>query len=510
MSQDQSYRHFAEIMPGQSLTTKLCPVCFGNRVHYAFSCQGDRVLQCSECNFTFNTSPDASHPEGNGGETAINRSAQLGGLAEIVSQIIPGKSFSDEEIRAVNWHSDGRVVLAPRASECNVVLSVGQLDASNDPLPMLKQLWAQLSPSDTAVFVYRDIRRAGVAIGSLEWEQMTGRRHAYLDAHTALTILHRSGFRCQGVRRLRRRVSLQQLIENEGNHLVNGRLDRLFRLLPKPLRRVIRMNALSADVAILAVPRPADAPEISVVVPVYNEAPTLAKLLDQVLRVEFQDARVEVIIVESNSTDGSKEIVQGYASHPRVTCLFEDRPRGKGHATRLGLARAKGDVIIIQDADLEYDIEDYHGLIDPILSGHAAFVLGSRHGGRNHWKLRQFGKPLLSKFYNLAHVLVTAYINIFFGLNLRDPQTMYKVCRRDCIEGLTFYGAYFNFDYELLLKIVRKGYKPIEIPVNYRSRSHAEGKKIRMWRDAPLGLLMITKLRFTPLRRFLGIGDPIE
>ncbi len=87
---------------------------------------------------------------------------------------------------------------------------------------------------------------------------------------------------------------------------------------------------------------------------------------------------------------------------------------------------------------------------------------------------------------------------------------MFKVCRRDCVEGIGFHANYFNFDYELLLKVVRKGYTPVEVPVNYRSRSHAEGKKIRMWRDAPLGLWMITKLRMTPLSRFLRIGEPIE
>jgi len=247
-----------------------------------------------------------------------------------------------------------------------------------------------------------------------------------------------------------------------------------------------------------------------VIVPVYNEAPTVAKVIDAVLRVQLVGAQIQIVIVESNSTDGSREIVQRYATHPRVTCIFEERPRGKGHATRCGLDHARGDILLIQDADLEYDIEDYVSLLNPIIRGHEAFVVGSRHGGRQHWKLRQFTKPFLAAFYNLAHVLVTSYINVLFRLNLRDPQSMFKVCRRDCIEGIGFRANYFNFDYELLLKVVRKGYTPVEVPVNYRSRSHAEGKKIRMWRDAPLGLWMITKLRLTPLARFLHIGEPIE
>ncbi|HYC70237.1 MAG TPA: glycosyltransferase family 2 protein, partial [Opitutaceae bacterium] len=411
-------------------------------------------------------------------------------------------------VRTVEWRADGEVRLAGSGS---ATASVGQLDASADPLPSLAALRERLAPGEPVVFIQADIRHAGAAVGSADWEQLVGQRNAYLDTPTALTVLYRAGFRCQGVRRLRRRVTLEELVTNPaGDLVVPAWRRRLLRLLPAPLRRAWRADVPVAEVAILATRRPPDAPAVSVVVPVYNEAAYVAQLLDAVLRVEIRDASIEVVIVESNSTDGSREIVQRYAAHPRVTCLFEDRPRGKGHATRFGLARARGDILLIQDADLEYDIEDYHSLIEPILHGHEALVLGSRHGGRKHWKLRQFGKPLLTKFYNLAHVLVTAYINLLFGLRLRDPQTMYKVCRRDCVEGIAFHGNHFDFDYELLLKVVRKGYQPAEVPVNYRSRSHAEGKKLYMLRDAPLGLWMITKLRFTPLRRFLTIGEPFE
>jgi glycosyltransferase involved in cell wall biosynthesis len=280
--------------------------------------------------------------------------------------------------------------------------------------------------------------------------------------------------------------------------------------LPRFLRNRLHVTARGDHTLILAAPRQNEMPLVSIVVPVFNEARTVAKVIDAILAVQLVGAGVEIVIVESNSTDGSRDIVRKYAAHPRVTCIFEDRPQGKGHATRRGLESARGDILLIQDADLEYDIEDYGSLLNPIIRGHEAFVLGSRHGGRQHWKLRQFTKPFLAAFYNLAHVLVTGYINMLFGLALRDPQTMFKVCRRDCIEGIGFHANYFNFDYELLLKIVRKGYTPLEVPVNYRSRSHAEGKKIRMWRDAPLGLWMITKLRLTPLARFLHIGEPIE
>ncbi len=483
-----------------------CPICGGTRVHYAFSIRQTRVVQCADCHFTTRTAPTASAQVVAGAEAAEVLARRLDGLPEVLRQILPQPPARDR-IALVDWNHDGSVEIAGSG---DVTLSVGQLDAFTNPLPSLQRLRERLAPDRPVVFVYSDIRRSGAGVGSRQWEQLIGERNAYLDTHTALTVLYRAGFRCQGVQRLRRRVSLEHFLSGDVDDLVqSGWRQRLLRLVPGFLRRSIHVRSRSAEIAILAVPRETAEPLVSVVVPVYNEAATVAPVLDAVLRVEFEGARVEVVVVESNSTDGSREIVQRYAARPRTLCLFEDRPRGKGHATRFGLAHARGDIVVIQDADLEYDIEDYHALIDPIIRGHEAFVLGSRHGGRNHWKLRRFGKPLLTKFYNLAHVLVTTYINVLFGLHLRDPQTMYKVCRRDCLEGLSFHGAYFNFDYELLLKVVRKGYHPVEVPVNYRSRSHAEGKKIRMWRDAPLGLLMITKLRLARLRSFLHIGEPI-
>ncbi|MGE5208604.1 MAG: glycosyltransferase family 2 protein [Alphaproteobacteria bacterium] len=380
---------------------------------------------------------------------------------------------TDGSVRLTSWRSDsGKSCTHPPEDrrQKRVIVSVGQLEAFWDPMKSLSSLYSQIEGDDIVVFVFSDVQRLGANIGTREWERLIDERAAYLDAQTAIKVLFRAGFRIKGALRLKNR----------------------------------------SHVAIVATRRELKKPLLSVIIPVFDEAATVKTVIDSVLGIHFDDAQVELIVVESNSNDGSRAIVQAYADHPRVTCIFEDSPQGKGHATRLGLRHARGDIVVIQDADLEYDFEDYHSLVDPILRGREAFILGSRHGGRHHWKLRRFTKPLLAKAYNTAHVLVTAYINVLFGLHLRDPQTMFKVFRRDCIEGIEFCSNYFNFDYELLLKIVRKGYKPREIPVNYRSRSHAEGKKIRMWRDAPLGLWTITRLRFTPLSKFLLFGEPVE
>ena len=204
-------------------------------------------------------------------------------------------------------------------------------------------------------------------------------------------------------------------------------------------------------------------------------------------------------MVESNSTDGTRSIVETYAAHPRVKLILEDRPRGKGHAVRAGLAHATGDVILIQDADLEYDLDDYDILLAPLAAGRQEFVLGSRHG-EGGWAIRKFSdQPFQALILNLAHWGFTLLINVALFIWLKDPFTMYKVFRRECLEGLTFECNRFDFDWELLMKLVRKGHRPIEIPISYKSRSFKEGKKISMFRDPLTWLWAVVKYRFVKL-----------
>lgn len=236
--------------------------------------------------------------------------------------------------------------------------------------------------------------------------------------------------------------------------------------------------------------------KLSVIVPVFNERATVRAALEAIFAKSIPGWELEIIIVESNSTDGSREIVREFAAHPRARLVLEDRPRGKGHAVRAGFAEATGDVILIQDADLEYDLGDYDILLAPIAAGRQAFVLGSRHG-EGGWAIRKFtDQPLRALVLNLAHWGFTLLINVSLGIWLRDPFTMYKVFRRDCLDGLTFECNRFDFDWELLIKLIRKGHRPIEIPVSYKSRSFEEGKKIRMWRDPLTWLVAWAKSRF--------------
>lgn len=234
---------------------------------------------------------------------------------------------------------------------------------------------------------------------------------------------------------------------------------------------------------------------LSVIVPVFNERATAKESLDAIVAKSIPGWELEIILVESNSTDGTRDIVLGYKDHPRVKVILEDTPRGKGHAVRAGFAQATGEVLLIQDADLEYDLADYDVLLAPIATGRQAFVLGSRHGAGG-WAIRKFDdQPLHALVLNTAHWTFTLMINASLGIWLKDPFTMYKVFRRDCLDGLTFESNRFDFDWELLIKLVRKGYRPIEIPISYRSRSFKEGKKITMFRDPLTWLWALAKFR---------------
>ncbi len=234
---------------------------------------------------------------------------------------------------------------------------------------------------------------------------------------------------------------------------------------------------------------------LSVVVPVFNERATAKESLDAIVAKTIPGWELEIIMVESNSTDGTRDIVLGYKNHPRVKIVLEDVPRGKGHAVRAGFAHATGEVMLIQDADLEYDLADYDVLLAPIAAGRQEFVLGSRHGAGG-WALRKFDdQPLHALILNTAHWTFTFMINASLGIWLKDPFTMYKVFRRDCLKGLTFECNRFDFDWELLIKLVRKGHRPIEIPISYKSRSFKEGKKITMFRDPLTWLWALVKYR---------------
>lgn len=231
---------------------------------------------------------------------------------------------------------------------------------------------------------------------------------------------------------------------------------------------------------------------------VYNEARTAATAIERVLAVDIPDVRIELVIVESNSSDGTRAIVSRYAADERVRLLLQDAPRGKGNAVREGFRHATGDIILLQDADLEYSVDDYQELIEPIMRGDVDFTLGCRHVPGQPVRVMD-GSQLVSSVVNAAHWAFTWFFNVTYRTRLRDPFTMYKVFRSECIEGVEFVSDRFDFDWELTAKLVRLGYKPIEIPVAYNARSFHAGKKVRFFRDPPTWVVAGLRFRFCSL-----------
>lgn len=231
---------------------------------------------------------------------------------------------------------------------------------------------------------------------------------------------------------------------------------------------------------------------------VYNEAATVVTAIERVLSLEIEDVETELLVVESNSTDGTRDLVLRYASDPRVRVILQDSPRGKGVAVREAFEHVTGQVILIQDADDEYSVLDYPRLIEPITRGDVDFTLGCRHVPGQPVRVMEEMRHV-AKIVNAAHWFFTGLFNLTYGVKLRDPFTMYKVFRTECIDGVEFVADRFDFDWELAGKLVRLGYKPIEIPVDYNARGFDSGKKVRFFRDPLTWVAACVRFRFCAL-----------
>ncbi len=214
----------------------------------------------------------------------------------------------------------------------------------------------------------------------------------------------------------------------------------------------------------------ADHVRISVVMPIFNEAATLRQAIERVLDCGFE---CEVIAVDDASTDGTRELLKSY-DDPRVRSLFHAVNRGKGAALRLGFAAARHPIVVVQDADLEYDPHDYKVLLQPLIDGRADMVYGSRFLGGPH--------RVLFFWHYVINQGLTLLANALCNLNLNDMETGMKAFRRDKLAGLTLTANRFTFEPEITVKAARAGWRIYEVPISYSGRTYAEGKKIG-WRD---------------------------
>ncbi len=228
--------------------------------------------------------------------------------------------------------------------------------------------------------------------------------------------------------------------------------------------------------------------KLSIVIPVFNEAATIRDLVNCVDAVD-PGAEKELVIVDDCSTDGTGDILRDLAAgHPAWRVLFHERNRGKGAALRTGFAVATGDVVIVQDADLEYDPHEYALLLRPIKEGRADVVYGSRFLGGGPHRVCFF-------WHFVGNRMLTTISNMMTNLNLTDMEVCYKAFRRDVLRSIVLREDRFGFEVEVTAKVARGHWRIYEVPVSYYGRSYEEGKKIT-WRDGVRALWCIFRYRF--------------
>jgi glycosyltransferase involved in cell wall biosynthesis len=231
-----------------------------------------------------------------------------------------------------------------------------------------------------------------------------------------------------------------------------------------------------------------NSPTVTILMPVYNEAKTIQEIIDRVKGVELHGLRKELIIVDDGSKDGTREYLQKLPSNDEQKIYFHAQNMGKGAALRTALHYATGDIILIQDADLEYDPAEYTELLQPILKGQADVVYGSRLSG---------GK--VSRAFNYWHYVgnkfLTFLTNLLYNSTISDMETCYKVFRADVIKNIRINANRFDFEPEITAKILKRRHKLYEMPISYYGRDFTEGKKIT-WRDGFSAVWTLVKYRF--------------
>ncbi len=533
---------------------RACAVCGSRNIHYAFSLKEHRIVRCDNCGFMFlNPQPSGavldqiyghdyfislSAEDGLGHVEYLKRStadryldALAGGddvssstLLEIgcgrgellcraaarglkVTGVEPSE-HACAEARSKLREGQGEVIqgeiglFAGQKERFDYIVFCDVLEHLRDQRAFLQTVFDLLKPDGKILCVVPSLDSWSARFFKTNWIEFKLDHLFYYNKKNLRSILFQNRFSEFRYFPAKKTLSIDYIAGRFAKHPVPfwSPVVRIARsVVPRRLaRKPFPISAGTIGVIARKSPVPGHR-RLSVVMPAFNEIGTTKGAIEKVLHKELEGVDIELILIESNSTDGTREVVNQYKDHPRIKIILEERPSGKGHAVRAGLKAATGDFVLIQDADDEYDIEDYDALIEPLLSGREAFVLGARHG-KSNWKMRKFtDQPMRGVLLNCGHWFFVALVNIFYGVWLKDPFTMYKVFRRDCIHDISFECNRFDFDFELVIKLIRRGFRPVEIPVCYRSRSFSEGKKVRLLADPLTWLKALIKYRFVPM-----------
>jgi ribosomal protein S27E len=490
-----------------------CPACRSDTPHYLFHRAGVRFVRCASCGAVY-ANPAREHPIN---YLAIDRTAvpigardrelwcndfeklvthlatdheQLRGdkpqrtllvgryvndLAALPSARAVGLRVADIDDAAFERLASAADVswLEPLLAEApQLVILHELLEACSDPGAVVEKLVKALPESTLFAITYTNSDSLPARVMRRYWQSFFDYKQVFLATGNLTELCGRCGL-------VLKRQYPEPMTRTAG--YIGERLDMRLPVL-RDITVPLRVGALVGVFG--RAERDATREKLSIILPVFNEARYAAQVIDAVLAKPLAIDR-ELIIVESNSTDGTHEIVQRYEGRPGVRVVYEERPRGKGHAVRTGLAHVTGSIVLIQDADFEYDIDDYEALLEPILARKATFVLGSRSLGLDDWKVRRYdATPIRGMLLNFAQVVFAKTYNALYQQHVTDVNTMFKVFRADYLEGLDLRSNGFELDIELACKLALNGASPMEVPVNYVARGFAEGKKIRFWRDA--------------------------
>jgi SAM-dependent methyltransferase len=490
------------------MTTRNCCLCNHSEFIYLFAGADNRVVRCCGCDL-LRLEPAATRvlteqevvPENEirteelAAQHYIRCLAEQGlaaakilyfGLREpdVFSRLLERSGHSITYLdQATDWTAP-----VTELSKFDCVILYQTLERSSEPLELLRKARAVLKEAGHLIVIGLNLDSLPARIFGKRWIGWNAGLNYFFSRATLQLLFEKAGFH-QLEFAADKRVYTLEHASNQISRLSDQSRRRillpLFAVVPSFLKKKEVYLESSAMIVIARKSALLDRQKLSIIMPVYNEKNTFLEIFARVNQrvTEGIDGidETEIIIVESNSTDGCRELVRSVQSE-QVKLIFEEKPKGKGHAVRTGLKAATGEICIIQDADLEYDVYDYDALIKPLVEYRRTFILGTRHAGQ--WKIREFaGEALMALVFNTGHIFFTAIINVFFGQNLTDPFTMYKVFRRECIYKLKFECNRFDFDHELVIKLIKKGYQPEEIPVNYKSRGFAEGKKVTVIRD---------------------------
>jgi hypothetical protein len=507
----------------------ICVVCGENKHKYLYLLHGVSLWQCAGCGLIY------SHPDvtqdgslATDGDDIYPMNAWASGKTEteaserylkilskhavdarkILLVAPPDHCFSSlaqnyglEIVQHLTFRDFEKAIISTQPLDA--VIFLYQLEKCSFPGRALDKAYDLLKPHGRLMVIAPSLDSRSAQFFGDAWTEWRTENKYYFDNTTVQSLLWKYGFNEIQLDKDLRWYTLAHINDRASNFpktWITRTINLVYRLLPSSLHNIYFRLPTSGRIVSAKKSERRKRQVLSIVLPVYNEDPTFSELIDKLTSKQLDGIDKEIIIVESNSSDNSRQLVMDYKNHPDVKIILQEKARGKGNAVRAGLEQATGEIVLIQDADLEYDLNDYEALLEPISSFKRPFVLGSRHGGR--WKMRHFNdQEHLSAYFNFGHRLFTFMINILYGQRMKDPFTMFKVFRRDCLHNLVLECDRFDFDFELVIKLVRKGYIPLEVPVNYNSRSFHEGKKVNMFRDPLTWIRALVKYRFAKITK---------